>query len=83
MRVASHISWQKILYDIYIIDEEQDSIIKIEDTAAMIWLMITEKKHDTEIAKIICKEYEVQYEEALFDVNNFIDDMVNRRYLEQ
>ncbi len=83
MKAASHISWQKILYNVYIIDEEKDSIIKIEDVAAMIWLMIYEKKHNTDIANEICKEYEVQYEEALSDVNNFIDDMVDRRYLER
>ncbi len=83
MKVASHISWQKILHNIYIIDEEKDSIIKIDDIAALIWQMINEQKHDTDIAEKICKEYDVQYEEALFDVSMFIDDMVNRRYLER
>lgn len=83
MKVASHISWQKILYNIYIIDEEKDSIIRIDDIAAIIWLMINEEKHDTDIAKKICKEYDVQFEEALLDVRMFLDDMVNRRYLER
>ena len=40
MKVASHISWQKILHNIYIIDEEKDSIIKIDDILAMSWQMI-------------------------------------------
>lgn len=83
MKVSSHISWKKILFNVYIIDEENDSIIRIDDIAADIWLMINNKKHITDIVRKICEEYEVEYREALEDVNNFIDDMVSKRYLER
>lgn len=56
MKVASHISGQKILFNIYIIDEENDSIIRIDDTAADIWLMINNKKHITDIVRKICED---------------------------
>lgn len=59
MKVSSHISWQKILFNVYIIDEENDSIIRIDDIAADIWLMINNKKHITDIVRKICEDWEI------------------------
>lgn len=81
MKIASHISWQKLINRIYIIDEEKDSILKIEDIAAEIWMMISDGLDYEEIINNIFQNYEVSIEEVSSDVMCFINEMVEKGYL--
>lgn len=81
MKVASYISWQLIGECIYIFNEHNKTVIKLEDISTIIWKNLIYNKTPDEIAQIITKEYEVEQEEVIGDINEFIRDSIKNGIL--
>lgn len=78
MKIAQYVSWQRIADRVYIIDENSNSIIRIEDVAADIWVLLSKNLNRKEIVKRICCRYQVEEQVVKDDVDNFANDMIRR-----
>lgn len=54
------------------------AIITLNDTAALIWKLLTEGKEIEAIVSAICDEYEVKYDSAMRDVSAFCAELIKR-----
>ena len=83
MQMASNVSWQKLVDTIFVINEENDSIIKLEDTASLIWMKVSKGYNINQIATEILKEYDVEFEQAQKDVAEFIEYLIAAHFMEK
>lgn len=83
MKVASNISWQKLINTIFVINEENDSIIKLEDTAGLIWMKVSKGNNVNQIANEIYEEYDVEFKQAQKDVAEFIEYLIAAHLMEK
>lgn len=81
MKIASHISWQKVYDKVFIIDETCNSITSIEDSAMEIWCLVDKTGNVKDIVDFLCENYCVTKDEAFNDVNEFIFEMAKKGYL--
>ena len=59
-----------------------NGVITLNETGAFIWRAIEDQKSEPEIATSLSEEYDVDYENALRDVNIFITKMSEAGVLE-
>lgn len=81
VKIASHISWQKVYEKVFIIDETCNCITSIEDIAMEIWCMIDRTENVKDIVDYLCENYCVDKDEVCNDVDEFILEMAKKGYL--
>ena len=59
-----------------------DGMLTLNDTGAMLWQMLEKGADKEELAKSITNEYDVSEQQALADIEEFIDKLSNAGCLE-
>lgn len=73
--------FQKVDGLVHILDEKDDAIITLNQTASFIWTHLSKPSTLDEIAKILVAEYKVKYQKASKDCGEFIKMMDKRKLL--
>jgi hypothetical protein len=75
------IFYEQLGREILAFDANKNMPYILNSTAALIFFLINKKLEPEEIANRICRDYEVDFQEALRDVNSIINDLVNKEIL--
>lgn len=60
-----------------------NGLIYANDVSAFIWNNIEQVNDSKEMAKMICDEFDVSYEEAFADADEFIQQMIKAGWIEK
>jgi hypothetical protein len=79
-RIHERLAWQLVAGEAVIVDLSSGNTIGLNESASMIWSMLTE--HDeSEIAATLSERYGIDRENAARDVAEFVNEMKGRDYL--
>lgn len=67
--------WRDIGGEVVILDEEGTQACFLNETAALIWTLADGTRPVEEIAELLCDRFEVSFEEAVSDVQEFDDQL--------
>ena len=65
------------------LSEEMNVTITLNETGKDIWKSLEENKNKEEIVKLILEKYDVSEEKAQQDVQNFINQMIEKGFIEK
>ncbi len=65
------------------LSEEMNVTITLNETGKDIWKFLEENKSEEEIVKLILEKYDVSEEKAQQDVQNFINQMIEKGFIEK
>ena len=79
VKKESDIAWDRIEEDVFIIltRKNEEKVFKLNKTAGFLWENCDGKKTIQDLVKILCKQFDVNEEEALADIRVFVDQMKN------
>ena len=78
--ICNNISWCCIDNCVYIVDETDWSILKLEDAAARFWILIAETGLVEDVIKKIVEEYHVERCVVEKDIHDYIFSMQKKGY---
>jgi hypothetical protein len=81
--INKNYTWKPLKESVVILDLKEGSYYTLNDTASLIWKKIMEGLPDDEIAKCVIKIFECGEEEALSDIQEYIESCVNEGILEK
>lgn len=81
MRIASNISWQMLEDNVYVINEIDNTIIKLENSAALIWKLLLESEKVDCLADKVSKRYNINREDAESDIIDFTEALIVKGYM--
>ncbi|MGH9775233.1 MAG: PqqD family protein [Candidatus Acidiferrales bacterium] len=70
------LAWRAIEREIMIISPEDSHVHELNETASFIWNLLDGERTTTEIAELMCKEYDVSPEIALAHTEETIDSLL-------
>ena len=65
------------------LSEEMNVTITLNETGKDIWKSLEKNKNKEEIVKLILEKYDVSEEKAQQDVQNFINQMIEKGFIEK
>ena len=65
------------------LSEEMNVTITLNETGKDIWKSLEENNSEEEIVKLILEKYDVSEEKAQQDVQNFINQMIEKGFIEK
>ncbi|HYT35356.1 MAG TPA: PqqD family protein [Ktedonobacteraceae bacterium] len=77
------ILWRELDGEAVLLSPSAGSSYNLNQVGAFIWKMLDGKHTSENIAAAICQVYEVEYEQALQDVENILLEMLNNNLLNE
>ena len=77
------ILWRELDGEAVLLSSSAGSSYNLNQVGAFIWKMLDGKHTSENIAAAICQVYEVEYEQALQDVENILLEMLNNNLLNE
>jgi hypothetical protein len=81
-RRKKNIIFQKIDNSTKILDEEQDSIVSLNEPASLLWNELSSFKSIDDLSKVLIESFNVDKKQSLIDINSFLELLRNHRFLD-
>ena len=75
---AEHMAYRIIDNEAVIVSPMESEVTILNEVGAFIWKIIDGSQDTAQIAKELCREYGVSEEEAKRDIEEFIEDLMNK-----
>lgn len=82
-RIKTHLAIRKIGNEIYIVDSKNSILHKINPTGSFIFERIKNNKSKQDIIKELIETYDVDYETASKDLEEFISQLISKNLIEK
>lgn len=82
-RVSSGVYSKKTNNSWLVLNADQSSYLELDEIASLIWSKLQKPTTPGSIAKAIAAEYDVDYETALQDVQEFIHTYLKKKLLQE
>lgn len=76
MKIREHISWQEVNSKIFIFDERNSHIIKLEGAACKVWKDCILNNNQTTYIQESSSMLDVELCEVLSDLNEFLENLI-------
>lgn len=81
-KISRDYSWVSLMGTIYLLCESSDRLMKIEKSGLFIWEKLVDGDDIHSIANFISNKYQINVENAIEDIKDFIDQLSKLGVLE-
>lgn len=82
LEVATHVVSRLIQGRALVLDPQKDEIQQLNEVGSHLWTLLTEGGHTRlSLARSLTEGFEVELEEALMDVKDFVQDLSGRGFV--
>ncbi len=80
-KINPKIAYREIKGEVFIVDTEGSFLHKLNETASFIWKCIKKGLEEKEIIENLLNEFDVSYEEAKNDLNEFLEMLKEKKLI--
>ncbi len=81
-KIKEEIAYRTLGEEAVLLSPEDNQIHLLNEVACYTWELLTEKRNDEDLVRLICDEFEVSQDQAASDASKFLNELNERGLIE-